>query len=85
MPSCPGAEFGNAIGALSDNNATSQLAVVDLTSGKTISTVSGFDFANGVFGGEYNASTERSVQLDPATRTGWTFAPGGDEVQQFSY
>ena len=82
-PSTP--QFGNALGAISDNNATSQLAVVDLATGKTVSTVAGFGFGGGVFGGEYNASTERSIQLDPATRTGWTYAPGGDEVQQFSY
>ncbi|HEY4019556.1 MAG TPA: hypothetical protein VGM75_12760, partial [Pseudonocardiaceae bacterium] len=82
-PSTP--RFGNVLGALSDNNATSQLAVVDLATGKTVATVSGFGFGNGRFGGEYNASTERSVQLDPVARTGWTFAPGGDEVQQFRY
>jgi hypothetical protein len=33
----------------------------------------------------HNGSTERSIQLDPTTRTGWTYAPGGDEVEQFSY
>ena len=82
-PSTP--QFGNPLGAQTDNNATSQLAVVDLTTGKTVSTVSGFDFGNGLFGGEYNHATERSIQLDPATRTGWTYAPGGDEVQQFTY
>jgi predicted secreted protein len=82
-PSTP--QFGNVLGAISDNNATSQLAVVDLTTGKTVSTVAGFVFGGGVFGGEYNPSTERAIQLDPTTRTGWTYAPGGDEVQQFSY
>jgi hypothetical protein len=82
-PSTP--QFGNVLGAISDNNATSQLAVVDLTTGKTVSTVAGFAFGGGAFGGEYNASTERSIQLDPTTRTGWTYAPGGDEVQQFTY
>jgi hypothetical protein len=82
-PSTP--RFGNPLGALSDNNATSQLAIVDLTTGKTVSTVAGFGFGGGVFGGEYNFSTDRSIQLDPTTRTGWTYAPGGDEVQQFSY
>jgi hypothetical protein len=55
------------------NSATSELAVVDLTTGKTVGTVSGFDFATGVFGGECDRSTERSVQLirrrGPAGRT----------------
>lgn len=28
---------------------------------------------------------DRGIQLDPATRTGWTFGPGDSQVQQFSY
>lgn len=26
-----------------------------------------------------------SLQLDPATRTGWTFGPYDAQIQQFSY
>jgi hypothetical protein len=79
------AQFGSVNGAISDNNATSQLAVVDLTTGATVSLVNGFGFGNGAFGGEYDAATERSIQLDPATRTGWTYSPDGVQVQQFRY
>jgi len=25
------------------------------------------------------------MQLDPATRTGWTYAGDGSQIQQFSY
>jgi hypothetical protein len=79
------AQFGSINGAFSDNNATSQLAVVDLTTGRTVSLVNGFEFGNGAFGGEYDAATEQSIQLDPATRTGWTYSADGVQVQQFRY
>jgi hypothetical protein len=79
------AHFGSINGSISDNNATSQLAVVDLGTGKTVSLVKGLDFGTGFFQGEYNGGTERSIQLDPATRTGWTYSPDGTQVQRFSY
>jgi hypothetical protein len=79
------AQFGSINGSISDNNATSQLAVVDLTTGKTVSVLGGFGFGTGYFGGEYNANTEQSVQLDPATRTGWTISSDGTQVQRFNY
>jgi hypothetical protein len=78
-------QFGSINGIISDNNATSQIAVVDLTTGKTLSLVRGFDFGTGFLGGEYNSSTERGIQLDPATRTGWTSAPDGSQIQRFTY
>jgi hypothetical protein len=28
---------------------------------------------------------ERGIQLDPVTRTGWTYSPYGNQIQQFSY
>jgi len=61
-----------------DNNATGQLAVVDLTTATVLRTLPGF--AIGSHGGAENA-----VQLDPATRTGWTFGPNDAQIQQFSY
>jgi hypothetical protein len=78
-------QFGSINGVISDNNATSQIAVVDLTSGKTVSLLNGFDFGTGFFLGEYNGNTEQSIQVDPATRTGWTYSPDGTQVQRFSY
>jgi hypothetical protein len=74
-------QFGAVGGLLFDNNATSQLAVVDLTTGKTVGTVRGMDFSTGLVG----PGPGRGVQLDPATRTGWTFSPDAHQVQQFSY
>ncbi|HVV18807.1 MAG TPA: S8 family serine peptidase [Pseudonocardiaceae bacterium] len=78
-------QFGSINGVISDNNAMSQIAVVDLTTGKTVSVLGGFDFATGYFLGEYNGNTEQSIQVDPATRTGWTYSPDGTQVQRFSY
>ncbi|MFH9089670.1 S8 family serine peptidase [Streptomyces sp. NPDC017673] len=61
-----------------DNNATGQLAVVDLRTGAVVRTLTGFTVA--AHGGAENA-----VQLDPATRTGWTYGPQDRQIQRFSY
>jgi len=83
--------------ALGDNNATSQADVVDLTTGTTVSTVSGFNFVLGFWGGQFDpdpaySSTDPGVdidnqpmQLDPATRTGWVISGDGSQIQQFKY
>ncbi len=76
--------FGSNLPLLTDNNATSQVAVLDAT-------VSGFGFIslNGnvvsPFGGDWNVATERTLQLDPSTRTGWVISPDGTQIQQFAY
>jgi hypothetical protein len=80
----PKAVFGVPGGLLTDSNSTSQFAVVDLATGATVKVLTGLNFVNG-FGGQYDPDTERSVQLDPATRTGWTFGPDAAQIQQFSY
>ncbi|GIH20883.1 hypothetical protein Raf01_90550 [Rugosimonospora africana] len=80
----PKAVFGVPGGLLTDSNSTSQLAVVDLATGTTIRVLTGLNLTSG-FGGPYDADTERSIQLDPATRTGWTYGPGDTQIQQFSY
>src|SRR5262249_4205277 len=80
----PRAVFGVPGGQLTDSNSTSQLAVVDLSTGTTVRVVSGLNLVSG-FGGPYNPAAERSIQLDPATRTGWTYGPGAEQIQQFSY
>lgn len=61
-----------------DNNATGQLQVVDLSTGKVLRTLTGF--TPGGHGGAQDA-----VQLDPRTRTGWTYGAGDRQIQQFSY
>jgi hypothetical protein len=74
-------QFGAVGGLIFDNNATSQVVVVDLATGKAVGTVRGMDFSTGLVG----PGPGRGVQLDPATRTGWTFAGDAHQVQQFSY
>jgi hypothetical protein len=78
-------QFGKVGGVITDSNATSQFAVVDPATGTTGSTVRGLNFTTGFFGGEFNSVTNRSVQLDPATRTGWTYSGDGRQIQQFHY
>ncbi|QRP49117.1 S8 family serine peptidase [Amycolatopsis sp. FDAARGOS 1241] len=78
-------QFGKVGGVITDSNATSQFAVLDLTTGKQVSVVSGLNIVAGPFGGEVNSQTERSAQLDPATRTGWVPSADGRQLQQFRY
>ncbi|WP_435174456.1 hypothetical protein [Actinacidiphila sp. bgisy145] len=61
-----------------DNNATGQLVVVDLTTGKVLRTVTGVTL------GGHSAPND-TIQLDPATRTGWTYGAYDEQIQQFSY
>ncbi|MEV7322036.1 S8 family serine peptidase [Streptomyces sp. NPDC093970] len=69
-----------------DNNATGRVAVVDLRTGRTVGTVSGVEYPQfGAYNGRLDSHHERAVQLDPATRTGWTYAGDGSQIQQFSY
>lgn len=69
---------------LPDNNATGELIEVDLETGKIVKTIAGLQVAlRGdplADGGVYY-----SLQLDPATRTGWTYGPFGAQVQEFAY
>ena len=61
-----------------DNNSTSQLVVLDLTSGTVLHTLTGFSVAS-------QNTPDNAIQLDPKTRTGWTYGPGDEQIQQFSY
>ncbi|WP_406407204.1 hypothetical protein [Streptomyces sp. NBC_01643] len=61
-----------------DNNATGQLSVGDLTTGTVPKTLAGFAIGN--HGGADNA-----IQLDPTTRTGWTYGPGDAQIHQVAY
>lgn len=68
--------------ALTDSNAMSVIDVVDTGTGNIVKTIGSFSSpsVNG-----YPFATNAGIQLDPATRTGYMFAPGDDQVQQFSY
>jgi hypothetical protein len=76
--------FGSQQGLVLDNNATSQLVLIDLATGAPVRTLTGFRVQQHggslMRGGQMN-----SIQLDPATRTGWTYGPYNEQIQQFSY
>jgi hypothetical protein len=76
--------FGSQQGQVYDNNATGELLLVDLDSGAVLKTLTGFQVtAHGgtlIHGGLMN-----SLQLDPTTRTGSTYAAWDGQIQQFSY
>jgi len=77
------AKFGAPGGiAVSDSNAMSVIDVIDTSTGNIVKTIGDFNSpsVNG-----YPFATNPGIQLDPATRTGYMFAPGDDQVQQFSY
>jgi len=71
--------------AARNNNAMSGVGIYDLSTRKRLALLKTFNFVNTAFAGVLNPAGERGIQLDPATRTGWTFGPGGLQVQQFHY
>ncbi|MGW6194834.1 hypothetical protein ACWF0M_01690 [Kribbella sp. NPDC055110] len=76
--------FGSQQGFVSDNNATGQVAVVDLSTGQVVRTLNGIIVTNR--GGLLlHGVQDTSLQLDAATRTAWTYSPDGTQIQQFSY
>jgi hypothetical protein len=71
---------------LTNNNAMSAVGVVDLRSGNVVSLIPHFNFITSDFGfATNNPVPERQIQIDPATRTGWTFGPGATQIVRFSY
>ncbi|MFE2432746.1 hypothetical protein ACFXJ5_39325 [Streptomyces sp. NPDC059373] len=76
--------FGSQQGVVTDNNATSQIAVVDLTTGQPVRTLNGL-IVTGRGGFLLHGVQDPSLQLDPATRSAWTYGPDGTQIQQFSY
>jgi hypothetical protein len=68
----------------SDSNSMSQLDVIDLNTGAVLRTISLFNFTAGLTG-SLNTISERGIQLDPSTLTGWTFGPGETQIQSFQY
>jgi hypothetical protein len=70
---------------LVDNNAMSAIGVFNASSGGQIALLPTFNFMAQLFGNNGLVGNERGIQLDPATRTGWTYGPGGVQVQQFHY
>lgn len=76
--------FGQQQGFVPDSNATGQLALVSLKTGQTLNVLSGFQGATR--GGPLmHGALSQLLQLDPSTRTGWAYANGDQQIQQFSY
>lgn len=69
----------------SNNNAMSAITVYDRITGTQIRQLRNFNFVGAYNGPNGGLSTFRGIQLDPRTRTGWTYSTFLDEVQQFSY
>jgi len=68
-----------------DNNAMSAVGVFSAKSGNQVALIPGFNFLAQVFSSNGLVGNERGIQVDPSTRTGWTYGPGGVQVQQFHY
>jgi hypothetical protein len=82
LPAGP-VKFGGQGGiAVTDSNAMSVIDVIDTSTGDIVKTIGYFNSPS-VNGWPF--ATNPGIQLDPATRTGYMFAPGDDQVQRFSY
>ncbi|HEU4402316.1 MAG TPA: S8 family serine peptidase, partial [Candidatus Polarisedimenticolia bacterium] len=58
-----------------DNNAMSAVGVYDAQSGRQLALLPRFNFISQIFGNNSLVGNERGIQIDPATRTGWTYGP----------
>jgi hypothetical protein len=76
--------YGHPGGILTDSNSRGQIDVVDTTTGTVLKTLSSFEFTHG-FGGPLSFTAEPNIQIDPKTRTGYTYGPGYSQIEQFSY
>lgn len=68
---------------LVNNAAMSVIDVINQSTGAIAERIPTFDFAYAAESGI--PYIDRGIQVDPTTRTGWTFAPSGDALQQFKY
>jgi hypothetical protein len=71
-----------------NNNGMSGVGVYDLHTGAQVSFREDFNLFsayNGLTADFGTLQGERGIQLDPASRTGWTYSPYGNQIQQFTY
>jgi hypothetical protein len=68
-----------------DNSATSAVGVFDLESGQRLALLRDFNLVAILGNDNYFKVAARGIQLDPRTRTGWTYGPFDAQVQEFSY
>ena len=71
-----------------NNNGMSAIGVYDLHSGARLSLIQHVNLRG--LGGNLGMvmgtlAGERGIQIDPSTRTGWTFSPYGNQILQFNY
>jgi hypothetical protein len=79
------AEFMAAEDYFFDNSATSVVGVFDLASGKRLALLRDFNLVAILGNHNYFKLAARGIQLDPRTRTGWTYGPLDAQIQEFSY
>jgi len=66
----------------------SAVGVYDLHTGAQLSLREDFNLFsafNGLTADFGTLQGERGIQLDPTTRTAWTYSPYGNQIQAFSY
>ena len=61
------------------------MVVVDLKTGAVLKTLDGFTATTAHGGSLADGGLMNAVQLDPASRTGFTYGAFDGQVQQFSY
>ena len=70
----------------SNNNAMSAVGAFDMATGERVFFSPNFNFTwTALSGGVPYLQGVRGIQFDPSTRTAWTFGPGAQQLQQFSY
>jgi hypothetical protein len=79
------AQFMAAEDYFFDNSATSAVGVYDLQNGKRLAVLRDFNFVAILGSHNYFELAARGIQVDPHTRTGWTYGPFDAQVQEFSY
>ncbi|HXH27536.1 MAG TPA: hypothetical protein VNL37_00720, partial [Candidatus Polarisedimenticolia bacterium] len=68
-----------------DNNAMSAVGVYDARSGRQLALLPQFNFITEIFGNNSLVGNERGIQIDPVTRTAWTYGPYAAQIQRFRY
>jgi len=70
---------------LENNDSTGVIGLIDPITGQVLKTMSGFNFTGPLLGADPGQDSARGIQIDPSTRTGWTYGADQSEIQQFKY
>lgn len=74
-----------ALNLIYDNSATSAVGASDLTIGRRLVPLRAFDLVGILWNPNYFKVATRGIQIDPPTRTGWTYGPLNAQVEEFHY